>query len=61
MCPLPLAAAVMTVEAEVVSSEAGATAVIVRRRQALENAFVKRRTYAFAIDVPCRMKCMNDN
>jgi len=58
MCPLPLEAAVTT---EVVSSETGATAVIVRRRRALENAFVKRSTYAFAVDVPCRMKCMNDN
>lgn len=50
-----------TVEVEVVSSATGATAVIVRRRNVLENAFVERRTYAFASNESCRMKCMNEN
>lgn len=43
MCPLPLEAAVATMGTTVVSAAAGTTAVIVRRCQVLENAFVISR------------------
>jgi len=53
MCPLPLEAAMATVEAEAVSAAAVTTVVIVRSGQALKNAFVERRTNAFARVVSC--------
>lgn len=43
MCPLPLEAAVATMGTTVVSAAEGTTAVIVRRCQVLENAFVVSR------------------